>query len=52
MMIGAEMPRHHVAGDRLEQIFLDAQDARGVPIEIDVVEFADQQHMNVGFDDL
>ena len=47
-----EMPSHHVARNRLEQVFLHAKDARRMPIEIDVVELADQQHMHIGFDDI
>ena len=49
---GPEVARHHVARDRFEQIFLYAQDACGMPIEIDVVEFADQQHVDIRFDDI
>ena len=48
----AEVTRHHVARDRLEQVFLHAEDAGGMPIEVDVVELADQQHMDIRFDDV
>ena len=46
------MARDHVTRDRLEQIFLHAEDPRGVAIEVDVVELADQQHVDVGLDDV
>ena len=46
------MARDHVTRDRLEQVFLHAEDACGVPIEIDVVELADQQHLDIGLDDI
>ena len=47
-----EVPRDHVARDGFEQVFLDAQDPGGVAVEVDVVEFADEQHLDVGFDDV
>ena len=49
---GVEMPRHHIARERLVEIFERAQPARHVAIEIDVLEIADHQHLRIRLDHL
>ncbi len=47
-----EMPRDHVAGERLVEIFERAQAAGDVAVEVHVVLLADHQHAHVGLDHL